>query len=314
MAKKKRLASAAIQLLDLVYDSACKANGHSWERINHAMREALEMACGAGFAFHEDDMERIFDNYKSGYWIGESDEWVYAAAVVAGNMQAIRSYEKVKGREPFIATEVRLPTRPAEQYMHGVHDRQKERLVVNARFKWQGVEVRVTSFAKDSSYINCCSYKPRKKGEYGDKIDKRFKITRQELLENRAMDRERKSLVERIRRCGSDLKRSEVACALRIKRTTDLDTIPLERLRKVVEKHLPKPPAAPRPKAVAITREHIEAALRSTTCPTARLMIYWYKPGTLSSKITKRHREWLISNCPRVAQELGFIQTAEAVA
>jgi len=50
MAKKAR-SSSVIELLDLVYASTNDATSHSYERLNHAMRNALKLAIGAGFKF-----------------------------------------------------------------------------------------------------------------------------------------------------------------------------------------------------------------------------------------------------------------------
>ena len=66
-------------------------------------------------------------------------------------------------------------------------------------FKWQGQKVRVTSFAGDQSYITACSYK-RIKGSHGysEKLDKRFNVTRAEIIAGRAMNKERKSMLNRL--------------------------------------------------------------------------------------------------------------------
>ena len=263
LATKKPL-SPAITLLDHVWGSVNKATDHSWERLNHAMRDALLLAIGGGFMFEIDDVEWIFGNYNSSYWIGESDEWIYCEAVAAGNMPAIKSYEKCKGREPFIAERVDLP-HVQNDYLHGSSPRrQKERLTVGASFKWQGVEIKVTSFARDQSHAVACSYKPRRKGEYGDKIDKRFRITRAELLEGRAQDRERKRLLDRFRAISDEATRLKIVRPLHIKGWDGFATVPLDKLRKALDKHAPLPPSPPRAKRlqpIVITHEHIAAAI-----------------------------------------------------
>ena len=90
---KKVTKSAAIQLLDLVWSSANKATEHSWERLNHGMRAALSLAIGAGLKFEEGDVAHVLSNYRSGYWIGESSEWIYSDAITVGNELALADWK-----------------------------------------------------------------------------------------------------------------------------------------------------------------------------------------------------------------------------
>lgn len=183
--KKKEVKSDVIDLLDLVWSSANDSTGFSWERLNHGMRAALSLAIGSGFKFAEDDMKYIFSNYRSGYWLGDTTEWIYTEAIGVENDTAIKSYEKLKNREPIIADEVDGNSR--SQFSHGNNvTRAKCRLFVGARFVWRGIRVTVTSFAEDSSYCTACSYKPRAEGSYENKIDKRFKISRADIITERA--------------------------------------------------------------------------------------------------------------------------------
>ncbi len=183
--KKKEEKSDVIDLLDLVWKSANDSTGFSWERLNHGMRAALSLAVGSGFEFAEDDMKHIFSNYRSGYWLGDTTEWIYTEAIGVENNSAILSYEKLKNREPIIADGVDGNSR--SQFSHGNNvTRAKCRLFVGARFVWKGIRVTVTSFADDSSYCTACSYKKPPKGEYANKIDKRFKITRADIIAERA--------------------------------------------------------------------------------------------------------------------------------
>lgn len=304
--------SAVIELLDLIWSNANDGTAHSWERLNHAMRDALSLAVGAGLTFAEGDVRYILSHYHTGRWIGESDEWVYRDAVAVGNMSAVKSFEEAKGREPFIVERVNLNIH-TNGYMHGGGGtRQKERLVVGAAFKWQGVDVRVTSFADDQSHIVACSYKKVKgSGGYStEKIDKRFKITKSELLEGRSQDRERKVIVERFRAINDEALRVKIAKRLRLAKWDDFATVALDKLRTALDKHAPLPPRPPRVKSVAITQEHIAAALKAGAgCQASR-----YRPGMKSSEIGRAHREWLIANCPEVAEQLGFIVASQSEA
>lgn len=249
--------SAVIRMLDIVYGNANEATGHSWERLNHAMRDALSLAIGSGLKFFKGDLTYIGKNYRSGYWRGESDEWIYCLAVTVGNMSAIQSFEQWKGREPFIATNV-SPSHHHNGYLHMSGDRQKERLAVGFKFNWEGKQVTVTSFAPDSSYLTACSYK-RVKGKndrYGrDKLEKRFRITRSELLQGRAHDRERKRLIERAQNAP---KEAFEKIRRAVKRYKTEAAIPLDKLREVVDKHAPLPPKSPRGKPILITQEQLD--------------------------------------------------------
>ena len=322
MAKRKEpedTRSAVIKLLDLTWQNANAKTSFSYERLNHSMANAVSLAIGAGFAFAEDDIKLIRANYRSSYWIGESDEWMYCEAVAVGNMSAIKSYEKWKKREPFIAEQVDIQMRRHNAYQHGSGSRQKERLVVGATFKWQGAPVKVTSFSSDQSYINCCSYK-RIKGQYGysEKIDKRFKITRSELLEGRAFDRERRTLIDRIRGCANEAAHKAISTKLKIKKLCDYETVSLDKLRAAVDKHIPAQPRPPRRVPVVITEQHIDWVRSSNAyaagCTVMRSHFAEYKPGMKSSQIPTLHRRWLIDNCPDVAAALGFIEKPQAVA
>ena len=54
--RNKSNASPVVQLLDHVWLNTNSAVSHSYDRINRAMRNALELAIVAGFKFVEDDI------------------------------------------------------------------------------------------------------------------------------------------------------------------------------------------------------------------------------------------------------------------
>ena len=256
----KQKKSQVTALLDLVWENANEAVSHSWERLNHAMRGALELAIGAGFTFESGDIAYIFQNYRSGYWLGDSDEWIYCKAIMAGNMTAIKSYEAAKGREPFITEGVDL-NGGSNSYQHGGGGtRQGGRLAVGFSFNWEGQAVKVTSFAADQSYIVACSYKTvtaatglGRRGYKTEKVSKRFKITREELLRGRAYERERRALLERIRQASPEAN-EKIVQALGNPTTKKFGAMRVERIRNVVDKYAPKPPTP----AVKITQNHID--------------------------------------------------------
>lgn len=233
----KKTTSAAIQLLDLVWANCNKATAHSWERLNHSMRDALSLAIGAGFKFELGDIAHVLNNYRSGYWIGESDEWIYSLAVGVENATAYQSYEAAYKREPFLADDVCFQCHGGYTHGSSVH-RSRERLSVGAEFAWKGEKLTVTSFAKDQSYVNACSYKGQK---YPRKIDKRFKITRADLLAERKERKERAELMARLTAAAKDNGASEkIVKALGVKSKSDYARLPIEKIRKVAEKFAPE--------------------------------------------------------------------------
>jgi len=202
--------SPVIELLDLVRAKSNMAAGHSWERLNHAMRNALSLAIGAGFKFAPGDVEYVMGNYNSGYWIGESPEWVYSMAVTVGNMSAVTSYETWKGRGPFIADDVE-PSERSSPYLHGVHARASERLHVGARFTWAGHErVKVNSFSDDGKHVNAALYE-KGDGGYESKVVKRFRISREDIIIDRAARKERKLTAKELVEVGKSHGRRECA-------------------------------------------------------------------------------------------------------
>lgn len=231
MPKDKR--SAVIQLLDLIWENANAAVDHSWERLNHAMYAALKMAVGAGFEWHASDFKHVVENYSSGRWISDSTEWVYTLAVVCGNSSAFKSYEAWANREPFIADDVGLREYSAGGYMHMTGDRQKERLAVGFTFPWRGYTVKVTSFAKDGKSLTACSYKPRAEGEYGDKVEKRFTITRDDIIADRAERKERKEIADKLKGNKDAI---EALNKAGVKTQKDFARAPIAKLRKIAER------------------------------------------------------------------------------
>lgn len=228
-------ASSAIQLLDLVWANCNQATAHSWERLNHSMRDALSLAIGAGFTFAPGDMAHVFANYRSGYWLSDSDEWIYSLAIGVENSTAYQSYEAAKEREPFLADDVRFSCHGG--YTHGSSvNRTRERLSVGAEFDWKGQKLTVTSFAADQSYVNACSYKGQ---QYPRKIDKRFKITRADLLAERKERKERGELMKRLTAAAEAPGMAEqITKALGVKSHSDYARLPIDKIRKVAAKFI----------------------------------------------------------------------------
>jgi hypothetical protein len=180
--------SPAIHLLDIVWNHACKATPHAWERLNHAMSSALSVAIGGGLRFDEDDFETIAKQYGFGYWGGITSkdslgEVFYTQAVVDGNLSACVAFEKWKGRPPYICDAVE--TRDSI-YLHGSFGRQRSRIAERLRFPWKGHMVTVTSMGRE--HFIACVYKqrPERDGYSREKVVKRFTITVDDIRKDRA--------------------------------------------------------------------------------------------------------------------------------
>ena len=55
--------SNALKLLSLVWDHC---DNNSWERLNHSMRNALELAVGSGLSFNASDFTVMSDRFRWG--------------------------------------------------------------------------------------------------------------------------------------------------------------------------------------------------------------------------------------------------------
>lgn len=249
--------SSVIQLLDIVYDASLKSTGHSWGRLNTALQTALQTAIGSGFEFADDDWAYIGSHYRSGYWLGDDVERWYSRCVADGNMSAITSYEKWKNREPYIADDV-TPTE--SKFAHMTGDRQTCRLAVDFKFMWKGVKVTVNSFG--NGYLNAASYEesnaePTPSAKLQKAIDtceaadyqvyyrnwpenrkplKRFKITRQDILDDRAERKRRKPAVDGLAEYYNDVDQTaQIKKMLGITTKEAFDALPVETLEAVLE-------------------------------------------------------------------------------
>lgn len=287
--------SEVIKLLDRVWKNANSATAHSWERLNHSMRDALTLAVGSGFTWKAGDMAAIASGkYNFGYWSSDSTEWIYALAIETENLTAAKSYEAWKKREAFIADDVTFHA--SGGFIHtSSANRGRERLAVGFEFQWKGLKVKVTSFSEDGSYLTACSYKPRKEG-YSEKIDKRFKITREDIFAERAERKERTELIARLTTaaCAEDADAATITKALGAKTKLELATVPLEKIRAVADKYAPKPPKGSVP---VITKAHRSAALKAGACRTS---LRPYPIGTPLTSLDENARSWVKFHLPEL--------------
>lgn len=208
--------SKVIELLDLVFLASGK-KPFSWSRVNGAMQSALSIAIESGFDWDITDWSYVVGHYSSGHWIGAETERWFSKMVSSENSSAIAAFESHKNRLPFIADNVHV--------QHGL--RASSRLCVGAAFSWKGDEVTVNSFANDGSYINATVGK------------KRFKISRQDIFEDRAERKERDQLFERLsKRSESEPGVSKsILDDLGISKRSEKANVSIEKLREVAERY-----------------------------------------------------------------------------
>lgn len=177
--------SAAYALLAHVWKTAPRG---SWLRLNSAMHAALRLAIESGMEFDPEDFVRFASDFRSHYWIGDS-EWCYTAACQK-NPSATRAYEKWAGRKPFIVHS----GPPSRRHPKG---EPKVLLHVGARFSWhfgprQSLWVTVTSFCDkpdpeskgtpEVPYVVAVHHKPNPPGEDSrDKVAMLFRITHDDI-------------------------------------------------------------------------------------------------------------------------------------
>ena len=230
--------SQVIQFLSLAWKNATENVPFSYERINHTMQRVLFAAVGS-FKFELDDWKKINEGFRSGYWL--DTERYYTAAIGNDNASAVASIEKHLGRTPLIADNVRVASVWSDVNTHGSPgERKKERLHVGAKFKWKGHRVTVTSMGTDSCVA--CSYVVTNERDECDacghvtnwpreKVGRRFTITREDIMQDRAERKRRDEIWSRlvVLEAGSDVKR-----LIGSTNRDDFDKLPLKKLEKML--------------------------------------------------------------------------------
>ena len=167
--------SPAYQLVDHVWKHKLGATGHSWQRINAAMHQALSLAISAGLVFHENDVIDIYANMRGTYWFNAGGaENFYPLAVNSQNYSACKAIEKAVGRPAFVYEGARLH--------------------VGSNIAWEGRCATVTSFASDGLSLIACTYaEPTKEHPYRSKVERRLTITLDEI---KAAEKSRKATIK----------------------------------------------------------------------------------------------------------------------
>ena len=172
------------QLLKLVWTNANSSTGHSWERLNNALRSTVSLAISSGMEWTENDYALIFEGkYRPSYWL--DTEHMYRRACMEANTSAVASIEAYLNRPPFICDDVRYPRWP-NTFAHIASGVKRGRVFIGASFSWKGDQVTVTSFADDQLSFTACSYKPNEDGiGQSRKVKKRYTITRDDIIQDR---------------------------------------------------------------------------------------------------------------------------------
>jgi len=234
--KKKPTDSPAIQLLELVWQHNCAVVPHTWERVNHSMGRALELAIGAGLRFAPGDFDTIADRYRPDRWYGEQGgEQFYRLAVIVANVSAAMAWEASRQRRPLLADDVESPYAwSAVGYCHTPGRRVRERLFVGAEFAYQGHRATVTSFRVDGKVV-ACTYRDARHS----KVARRYVVGWEDIVADRHDRQARRELYEQLMAHKQAV--IDAFCrAARIKTTSDYWTAPLGRLQKAAQEVLPK--------------------------------------------------------------------------
>jgi len=175
--------SPAFLMIEQVWNYSLETTGHSWERLNHSMMYAVELAIFSGMKFDLDDFGKIAGKFRMQYW-GSCGSF-YVTAVKADSVSACRALEKAMGLKPWI---VKFGF-SLSSYGHmgrSEINRNSGRLAAGARFYWDGHYVRITSM--DTDHIIACSYKNEKReltgggSYYDEKLEKRYRLIRDDLI------------------------------------------------------------------------------------------------------------------------------------
>lgn len=226
--------SPVIALLTQVWRNAETSTPKSWERLNCSMRAALKLAIQSGFPFDAADFSNL-GPFSPGYWMGAEEEWVYSLAIAEGNYSCATAWEKHKDREPIIADKVMMGDDRHGTFAHMVGDREKERLFVGAWIEWKGDTVKITSFREDGAAVGCSYHAPKYKYATG-KIKKRYAISRDDVIRERAEQKERKEIVAKLlAEKGPDVA-SAFKEILSCRNDDEFKAMPIEKIRKSAKK------------------------------------------------------------------------------
>jgi len=177
--------SPAARFVSIIYNHSGHRNRGADAQFDSAQQNALKLAIKAYLPFDIDDMDWIHQNCRFIWHAGSGDNWgenYYSIACACGNSSAARSFEKMKGRKPFI-WKGNVDHHGAGRGREG---RSNDRLSVGDTFNALNQELTVTSFDDKNERIIVCSYKPQERDNRGYtigtlKVKHIYKLTRKEL-------------------------------------------------------------------------------------------------------------------------------------
>lgn len=208
-------------LLRSVWTASDRGTGHSWERINTAMRAALRLAISAGFRFEIGDFD--LDEFRPGYWMGDG-EWAYSLAVAEGNDGAARAFEHHNLRTPLIAKGV--TQMPSERtFAHKSGKRQSERLTVGATFEYLGQQVVVTSIRNEPvTAATCVAYR------HGtNKVLRRYSVTKEDIANERRREIDIRKIID------AQIESEHLRAAFKCATNAEVLSMPYKRFRKAAD-------------------------------------------------------------------------------
>jgi len=153
-----------------VYTHAHPGSKHSWRKLNHSLRKALELAITSEMRFTKRDISRIYEQCKGEYWFA-SREWILSLACQVGNATAAASYLHFVGRPRFVVPRHAQVIPPKSRL---------ELMFVGRQLLWEDEEVKVTSFNDDRGTVTMCTFDG---ALYSPKVKRRFTCTPGELRE-----------------------------------------------------------------------------------------------------------------------------------
>ncbi len=158
-AKPEKKPSVVVTLFRLLWG---QNRTRSWREENDALQTTLSLAIRARLPFEPDDFKAVYAEFKGGYWMGEAEHY-YSKAIELRHTSACQSFEKWKGRPPFIYS--------------------GNRLALGSAFTFDKKTLYVTSYGNDhrGAYLGCVTYKTPDGKWHGRKVDKRIKVSLAEL-------------------------------------------------------------------------------------------------------------------------------------
>ena len=106
--------SEALRFVRDMYRHGMCSGGHSWCKLNAALRGALSLAIESRMAFAPNDFARIFETCAGEHWMGTDHdgdgygEGFYRTACIAGNPSACQAFERWRQRPPYLWAGKRL--------------------------------------------------------------------------------------------------------------------------------------------------------------------------------------------------------------